>query len=116
MAPAWQKPGKFFRSFRCFGNGGEGDWLNGRLRLYGGGVGDCVAANKITGVRAALITETFSAHQGVEDDDMNALYNLGIAYEELEEYGEAIHCYSRCIEGNEDFADAGCRRRLRPLL
>jgi ribose 5-phosphate isomerase B len=36
-------------------------------------VGACVAANKIRGVRAALITDVFSAHQGVEDDDMNVM-------------------------------------------
>jgi len=32
-----------------------------------------VVANKVAGVRAALITESFSAHQGVEDDDMNVM-------------------------------------------
>jgi ribose 5-phosphate isomerase B len=32
-----------------------------------------IAANKVTGVRAALINDHFSAHQGVEDDDMNLL-------------------------------------------
>jgi ribose 5-phosphate isomerase B len=37
------------------------------------GVGACVAANKVDGVRAALITELFSAHQGVEDDNMNVM-------------------------------------------
>jgi len=36
-------------------------------------VGACVAANKVSGVRAALITDSFSAHQGVEDDDMNVM-------------------------------------------
>jgi ribose 5-phosphate isomerase B len=43
------------------------------LAICGSGVGACVAANKIPGVRAALITDPFSAHQGVEDDDMNVL-------------------------------------------
>jgi len=43
------------------------------LAICGSGVGACVAANKITGVRAALITDPFSAHQGVEDDDMNMM-------------------------------------------
>jgi ribose 5-phosphate isomerase B len=43
------------------------------LAICGSGVGACVAANKIPGVRAALITDTFSAHQGVEDDDMNIM-------------------------------------------
>jgi ribose 5-phosphate isomerase B len=37
------------------------------------GVGACVAANKVPGVRAALITDPYSAHQGVEDDDMNIM-------------------------------------------
>lgn len=36
-------------------------------------MGACVAANKVSGVRAALITDSFSAHQGVEDDDMNVM-------------------------------------------
>jgi ribose 5-phosphate isomerase B len=43
------------------------------LAICGSGVGACVAANKISGVRAALITDPFSAHQGVEDDDMNVM-------------------------------------------
>jgi len=43
------------------------------LAICGSGVGACVAANKLTGVRAALITDSFSAHQGVEDDDMNVM-------------------------------------------
>ena len=43
------------------------------LAICGSGVGACVAANKVAGVRAALITDSFSAHQGVEDDDMNVM-------------------------------------------
>jgi ribose 5-phosphate isomerase B len=43
------------------------------LAICGSGVGACIAANKVTGVRAALITDYFSAHQGVEDDDMNVM-------------------------------------------
>lgn len=39
--------------------------------LCGSGVGASIAANKIPGVRAGLIHDAFSAHQGVEDDDMN---------------------------------------------
>jgi ribose 5-phosphate isomerase B len=43
------------------------------VAVCGSGVGACVAANKIPGVRAALILDVFSAHQGVEDDDMNVI-------------------------------------------
>lgn len=43
------------------------------IAICGSGVGACIAANKINGVRASLITEHFSAHQGVEDDDMNLI-------------------------------------------
>jgi ribose 5-phosphate isomerase B len=43
------------------------------VALCGSGVGASVAANKIAGIRAGLIHDVFSAHQGVEDDDMNVL-------------------------------------------
>ena len=43
------------------------------IAVCGSGVGACIAANKVRGVRAALIMDSFSAHQGVEDDDMNVL-------------------------------------------
>ena len=43
------------------------------VAVCGSGVGACVAANKISGVRACLIHETFSAHQGVEDDNLNVI-------------------------------------------
>jgi ribose 5-phosphate isomerase B len=43
------------------------------VAICGSGVGASVAANKVSGVRAALIMDAFSAHQGVEDDDMNVL-------------------------------------------
>lgn len=43
------------------------------LAICGSGVGASVAANKVPGARAALITDPFSAHQGVEDDDMNVM-------------------------------------------
>lgn len=41
--------------------------------ICGSGVGASVTANKIPGVRAAVCHDTFSARQGVEDDDMNVL-------------------------------------------
>ena len=50
----------------------KGDVERG-IAICGSGVGVCMAANKVPGVRAALITDSFSAHQGVEDDDMNVM-------------------------------------------
>ena len=51
--------------------------LDGRAErgvlLCGSGVGASVAANKFAGIRSALCHDTFSAHQGVEDDSMNVL-------------------------------------------
>src|SRR6266480_2570639 len=41
--------------------------------MCGSGVGASVAANKFVGIRAALCHDTFSGHQGVEDDAMNVL-------------------------------------------
>ncbi len=43
------------------------------LAFCGSGVGASVAANKVRGVRAGLIHDVYSAHQGVEDDNMNML-------------------------------------------
>jgi ribose 5-phosphate isomerase B len=43
------------------------------VAICGSGVGASIAANKVAGVRAALIHDSFSAHQGVEDDDMNLI-------------------------------------------
>jgi len=43
------------------------------ILICGSGVGVCVAANKIPGIRAGMCHDTYSAHQGVEHDDMNVL-------------------------------------------
>ncbi len=43
------------------------------IAICGSGVGVTVAANKIKGVRACLCHDTYSAHQGVEHDDLNVL-------------------------------------------
>ncbi len=51
---------------------GSGELERG-IAICGSGVGASVVANKIKGVRAALIHENFSAHQGVEDDAMNII-------------------------------------------
>ena len=41
--------------------------------VCGSGVGACIVANKMTGIRAGICHDTYSAHQGVEHDDMNVL-------------------------------------------
>jgi ribose 5-phosphate isomerase B len=50
----------------------RGDAARGIL-VCGSGVGAAVAACKLTGIRAAICHDTYSAHQGVEHDDMNVL-------------------------------------------
>ena len=43
------------------------------IMVCGSGVGACVTSNKVRGVRACMCHDTYSAHQGVEHDDMNVL-------------------------------------------
>lgn len=43
------------------------------ILLCGSGVGVCIAANKMHGIRAAITHDTYSAHQGVEHDGMNVM-------------------------------------------
>ena len=43
------------------------------ILICGSGIGACVAANKIKGIRAGVAHDTYSGHQGVEHDDMNVL-------------------------------------------
>lgn len=43
------------------------------ILLCGSGAGACIAANKMKGIYASVSTETYTAHQGVEHDDMNVL-------------------------------------------
>jgi len=43
------------------------------ILVCGSGVGACVAASKVPGIRAAICHDAYSAHQGVEHDDMNVL-------------------------------------------
>ena len=51
---------------------GEGRAERGIL-ICGSGVGACIAANKIAGIRAGICHDSYSAHQAVEHDDMNVL-------------------------------------------
>ena len=77
------------------------------IAICGSGVGACVVANKVPGVRAALIHDVYSAHQGVEDDDMNVLclggrvMGYALAWELVQAFLTAR------FDGNERF-----RRRL----
>jgi ribose 5-phosphate isomerase B len=77
------------------------------VAICGSGVGACVVANKIPNVRAALITDVFSAHQGVEDDDMNVIclgarvIGRALAWDLIQTFLNA------CFKGSERF-----RRRL----
>ena len=50
----------------------EGEVTRG-IMVCGSGVGACVTSNKVRGVRACMCHDTYSAHQGVEHDDMNVL-------------------------------------------
>ena len=65
------------------------------LAVCGSGVGACFTANKIPGVRAALVHENFSAHQGVEDDDMNIMC-----------LGGRVTCYALAWELIQNFLKA----------
>jgi ribose 5-phosphate isomerase B len=77
------------------------------IAICGSGVGACVAANKVPGVRACLIHDGYSAHQGVEDDNMNTLCLGGrvVGYELAWDLAQAF--LSAQYEDRERF-----RRRL----
>ena len=49
------------------------DGVERAIVICGSGVGACIAANKVPGVRAGVCHDVYSAHQGVEHDDMNVL-------------------------------------------
>jgi ribose 5-phosphate isomerase B len=70
--------------------------LSGRaergLLVCGSGVGASIAACKIPGIRAAICHDTYSAHQGVEHDDMNVLcIGSGVVGADLA--GELLHAF-----------------------
>jgi ribose 5-phosphate isomerase B len=71
--------------------------------VCGSGVGASVAANKLAGVRAAICHDAYSAHQGVEHDDMNILC-LGSEIVGPELAGELVRAFLRAqFEGGERF-------------
>lgn len=65
------------------------------ILICGSGVGVCVAANKIPGIRAGMCHDTYSAHQGVEHDDMNVcvlgarIIGCALAFEVVDKFIEA---------------------------
>jgi len=82
------------------------------ILICGSGVGVCVAANKIPGIRAGMCHDTYSAHQGVEHDDMNVIVlgariiGASLAYELVDSF---IH--AKFIANEERF-----QRRFRKVL
>ena len=80
--------------------------------VCGSGVGASVAANKIRGVRAGLCHDTYSAHQGVEHDDVNVLcIGSRVIGEELAREIVGAFLSARFIADEEKYA-----RRLRKVL
>lgn len=79
--------------------------LNGQVGravlICGSGVGASVAANKIPGVRAGLCHDTYSAHQGVEHDDMNVLV-MGARVIGIATAKELVDAYMRAAFTKEE--------------
>ena len=74
------------------------------LVVCGSGVGACIAANKVKGARAAVATESYSARQGVEHDDVNILV-LGGRVVGIEVAREALKAFlSAKFSGEERHA------------
>jgi ribose 5-phosphate isomerase B len=74
--------------------------------MCGSGVGTSIAINKLPGIRAGLCHDTYSAHQGVEHDDMNVLV-LGARIIGLGLARELVRTFLGAVFSNED---RHCRR------
>ncbi len=81
------------------------------ILICGSGVGASIAANKLRGVRAAVCHDTYSAHQGVEHDDMNVL-TLGARVIGM---APAIECAEAFLAATFS-GEARHRRRLDKVL
>lgn len=79
--------------------------------ICGSGVGVSVAANKVPGIRAGLCHDTYSAHQGVEHDDMNVLV-LGSRIIGVELASDLV----RTFLGAQFSGEERHRRRLEKVL
>ena len=71
------------------------------ILICGSGVGVSVAANKIPGIRAGICHDTYSAHQGVEHDDMNVLV-LGARVVGVALAQEAVDAYLKATFTNQE--------------
>jgi ribose 5-phosphate isomerase B len=81
------------------------------ILICGSGVGASVAANKLLGIRAGLCHDTYSAHQGVEHDDMNVLV-LGARVIGPELARELAHTFLQATFSGEERH----RRRLAKVM
>jgi ribose 5-phosphate isomerase B len=81
------------------------------ILICGSGVGACIAANKVPGIRACLCHDTYSAHQGVQHDDMNVLC-LGARVIALELAKELVAAFLNASFSGEERH----RRRLNKVL
>ncbi len=88
----------------------RGEAVRGVL-VCGSGVGACIAASKIPGIRAAICHDAYSAHQGVEHDDMNVLC-LGARIIGPELVSELVPAFLRAVFSGE----ARHVRRLNKVL
>jgi ribose 5-phosphate isomerase B len=79
--------------------------------ICGSGIGGCIVANKILGVRAGTCHDTYSAHQGVEHDDMNILC-LGARVIGVELARELVSAFLKARFSGEERH----RRRLQKVL
>ncbi len=84
---------------------------NRGIIICGSGVGACITANKVPGVRAGICHDTYSAHQGVEHDDMNVLC-LGARVIGIEIAKETIAAFLGASFSKEERH----RRRLQKVL
>src|SRR5437899_7257083 len=81
------------------------------ILICGSGVGASVAANKIPGIRAGLCHDGYSAHQGVEHDDVNVLV-LGARVIGVELAKELVDNYMRAAFTHEERHE----RRLKKVM
>ena len=79
--------------------------------ICGSGVGACIAANKVPGIRACVCHDIYSAHQGVEHDDMNVLC-LGARVVDVELARELVTAFLAASFSDEKRH----RRRLEKVL